>query len=62
MKYEVIAKAPFYCIVLQRVFVIGEIVDIKNQDRADILASVGLLKPIVEKKKVTSRKKVKDNA
>lgn len=62
MKYEVIAKSPFYCTVLQKVFTSGSIVEIKNTDRADILASVGFLKPIVEKKKVTGRKKVKDNA
>lgn len=59
MKYEVIAS-PFYCIVLQRAFVTGEIVELENTYRADMLASVGFLKPVVEKKKAT-RKKVKDN-
>lgn len=59
MKYEVIAS-PFYCTVLQRAFVTGEIIELENTDRADILASVGFLKPVLEKKKV-ARKKVKDN-
>ena len=60
MKYEVIAKSPFYCTVLQKVFTSGSIVEIESTDRADILASVGFLKPVAEPKKVT-RKKVKDN-
>ena len=60
MKYEVIAKTPFYCIVLQRAFVIGEIVELENTDRADILSSVGLLKPVAEKKKTTRKKVNKD--
>lgn len=59
MKYEVIAS-PFYCTVLQKAFVTGEIVEIKNTDRADILASVGFLKPVVEKKKTTRKKVNKD--
>lgn len=59
MKYEVIAS-PFYCTVLQKAFVTGEIVEIKNTDRADMLASVGFLKPVVEKKKATRKKVNKD--
>lgn len=59
MKYEVIAS-PFYCTVLQKAFVTGEIVEIKNTDRADMLASVGFLKPVAEKKKVTRKKVNKD--
>lgn len=59
MKYEVIAS-PFYCTVLQKAFVTGEVVEIENTDRADILASVGFLKPVAEKKKGT-RKKVNKN-
>ena len=59
MKYEVITS-PFYCTVLQRAFVTDEIVELENTDRADILASVGFLKPVVEKKKAT-RKKVNKN-
>lgn len=60
MKYEVIAKSPFYCTVLQRAFTNGSIVEIENTDRADILAGVGFLKPVAEKKKGT-RKKVNKN-
>lgn len=59
MKYEVIAS-PFYCTVLQKAFVTGEIVEIKNTDRADMLASVGFLKPVAEKKKATRKKVNKD--
>lgn len=59
MKYEVIAS-PFYCTVLQKAFVTGKIVEIKNTDRADMLASVGFLKPVVEKKKATRKKVNKD--
>lgn len=58
MKYEVIAS-PFYCTVLQRAFVTGEVIELENTDRADALASVGFLKPVVEKK--TTRKKVNKN-
>ena len=32
----------------------------KNTDRADMLASVGFLKPVAEKKKVTRKKVNKD--
>ena len=60
MKYEVIAKSPFYCTVLQRAFTNGSIVEIENTDISYILAGLGLLKPIAEKKKAT-RKKVNKN-
>ncbi|MEG1008794.1 MAG: hypothetical protein RSF67_03075 [Clostridia bacterium] len=60
MKYEVIAS-PFYCTVLQKAFVTGEVVEIENTDRADILASVGFLKPVAEVKKKATKKKVNKN-
>ena len=41
-------------------FKLNEIVELENTDRADILASVGFLKPVVEKKKAI-RKKVNKN-
>lgn len=60
MKYEVIAKSPFYCTVLHRAFITGEIVEIEDVDRADMLASSGFLKPVVTKKKATRKKVNKD--
>ncbi|SCH68052.1 Uncharacterised protein [uncultured Clostridium sp.] len=60
MKYEVVDKSPFYCTVLNRAFITGEIVEIENTDRADMLVSYGFLKPVVEKKKATRKKVNKD--
>ncbi len=56
MKYEVIAKSPFYCTVLQRAFTKGQIVEIENS-RALELVNAGLL-AVVETKKKSTRKKV----
>lgn len=56
MKYEVIAKSPFYCTVLQRAFTRGQIVEIENS-RALELVNAGLL-AVVETKKKSTRKKV----
>lgn len=60
MKYEVIAKSPFYCTVLQRAFTKGQIVEIENS-RALELVNAGLLAVVETKKKSTRKKKVKVN-
>lgn len=60
MKYEVIAKSPFYCTVLQRAFTKGQIVEIENS-RALELVNAGLLAVVENKKKSTRKKKVKAN-
>lgn len=60
MKYEVIAKSPFYCTVLQRAFTKGQIVEIENS-RALELVNAGLLAVVETKKKSTRKKKVKAN-
>lgn len=60
MKYEVIAKSPFYFTVLQRAFTKGQIVEIENS-RALELVNAGLLAVVETKKKSTRKKKVKAN-
>lgn len=57
MKYEVIAKSPFYCTVLQRAFTKGQTVEIEDIKRANELVDARLLS-IVEVKKKSTRKKV----
>lgn len=58
-KYEVIAKSPFYCSVLQSTFITGSIIEIENINRANELVDAGFFKPVVVKK--PTREKVKQD-